>query len=64
MRIVNTHLSDNCTRKCLVFVDRDGFYELSRFALVDGGWRYQKFGRTHFKHIESLQRAVKDWIGK
>lgn len=66
MKLVNTHISQDCIRKALVYVDRNGHYELERYVTYQDA----KFpvrarnGRSHFKHIESCNRAVAKWVGK
>ena len=61
MKLVNTHISKDCTRKCLVYVDANGHYIPNYYDMNDhGGWVI-KIGRK-FKHIESLNRAVQKWV--
>lgn len=69
MILVNTHISKDCTKKALVYVDDNGHYELERrvYTGFDGfitGPVYQivYHGCTHFKHIESCNRAVAKWM--
>jgi len=63
MKLVNQHISKDCTRKVLVYVDNNGHYHLKRMELVvGGGWGTEITGRTKFKHIESCNRAVTKWL--
>lgn len=63
MQKVNTHLSNNCKTKCNVYIDANGHYHLERLSFVYGkGFERVQYGRTKFKHIESLNRAVNKWI--
>lgn len=71
MHLVNTHISKDCTRKCLVYVDGNGHYHLKQFVVVLTEDNYSdspsigievKHGRRKFKHIESANRAVKKWL--
>ena len=65
MILTNSHISDDCTRKAMVSVDKNGHYNLTRLVMVEGvGWAVYIEGRMHFKHIESCNRAVAKWIGR
>lgn len=72
LKLTNTHISNDSTRKCLVYVDKNGHYHLKQYQLeywVSGfseacGWKNVQVGRTKFKHIESANRAVAKWIKK
>lgn len=63
MRLVNTHINKDCTRKVLVYVDDNGHYIIQKREL-QGGLMIQikKQGRQFFKHIESAQRAITKWL--
>jgi hypothetical protein len=64
MKIVNTHVAKNCTRRCVVSVDDNGHYHVTKQELNDVLLMVpaKKQGRTKFKHIESAERAAKRWI--
>ena len=63
MKLTNTHVSDDCKRKCHVYVDLNGHYVLVRFDFEYGvGWDIKRRKRLTFKKIESLNRAVDKWI--
>jgi len=65
MKLVNTDISKDCTRKVFVYVDKNGHYHIDRYFMFEGaGWAKQNIGRSKFKHIESANRAVAKWIGK
>lgn len=61
LTLTNTHISNDSTRKCLVYVDKNGHYEVVRYILGD---TMVKVGTRKFKHIESANRAVAKWIKK
>ena len=62
MKLTNTYISDNCTKKCLVYVDENGHYNLIKKVLMEDGWERVSYGQVTFKKIESLNRAVNKWI--
>lgn len=62
MKLVNTYISNDCTKKVLVYVDKNGHYNLRQFIEHVGFIEEVHYGRSKFKHIESAQRAIKKWI--
>lgn len=73
MKLTNTHISKDCTRKCLVYVDKNGHYHIERYLsyIVEGDfpiqphhpyWDKVQYGKSKFKHIESANRAVAKWL--
>ena len=64
MKLVNTHISKDCTRKVLVYVDNNGHYILKRLYLnlLVGMYHVETKGKSKFKHIESANRAVQKWL--
>jgi len=63
MKLTNTHISKDCTRKVLMYTDANGHYLLKRYFLWDGmGWAFQNIGRQKFKHFHTAERAVNNWI--
>lgn len=62
MKLVNTHLSNDCTRKCLVYADKNNHYHIMRYEMERGMMLPQRKGREKFKHIESANRAVQKWV--
>jgi hypothetical protein len=60
MKLTNTYISKDCTRKVLMYVDDNGHYEIIKKVLQQDGW--ERVGYRKFKHIESAQRAVNKFI--
>jgi hypothetical protein len=58
MKKVGTYISNDCTKKVLLYVDRNGHYTVKRLADLT------VVGERKFKKIESAQRAVNKWIKK
>lgn len=62
MKLTNTHISKDCTRKVLVYVDNNGHYHIEKREATYGISLIKKQGKTKFKHIESCNRAVQKWL--
>lgn len=63
MKLVNTYISNDCTKKVLVYVDKNNHYTIQRYFMWEGaGWTKSPLKDRTFKHIESAQRAIKKWI--
>lgn len=63
MKLTNTYISKDCTRKVLMYVDKNGHYYFRRIFTesYDSPLEEISTSRT-YKHIESAQRAVTKWI--
>jgi hypothetical protein len=61
-KLTNTYISDNQARKCLVYVDGNSHYNVSRYKLYPTGWKFIVYGREKFKHFHTAERAVNKWI--
>lgn len=57
MKLVGTYISFDCARKCLLYVDKNGYYHIMRYEL---GMPVRK-GKEDYKHIESARRAIAKW---
>ncbi len=57
MKLVGTYISSNCARKCLLYVDKNGYYHIMRYEL---GMLVRR-GEEDYKHIESARRAMVKW---
>ncbi len=64
MKLTNTYISKDCTRKVLMYVDKNGHYEIRRYKISPAwqNWEYIDKGKEKFKHIESAQRAINKFI--
>lgn len=60
MKLVNTYSSRNLTRRCLMYVDNNGYYTVQRVELSDG--LMLTVGTKLFRHVESAKRAIDKWI--
>jgi len=60
MKLTNIYLSNDCTRKVLVYVNDNGHYELIKKVLQPDGW--ERVGYSKFKHFHTAERACKKWI--
>jgi hypothetical protein len=63
MKLTNTYISKDCTRKALMYTDKNGHYIIKRYFLWESvGWAFQNIGRQKFKHFHTAERAVKKFI--
>ena len=60
MKLVNTYSSRNLTRRCLMYVDRNGHYTVQKRELSDG--LMVTVGSRLFRHVEIAKRAIDKWI--
>lgn len=60
MKLVNTYSSRNLTRRCLMYVDGNGYYTVQRRELSDG--LMLTVSSKLFRHVESAKRAIDKWV--
>jgi len=64
MKLTNTYLSDDCTRKATASVDLNGHYMVKKTKISEDsriGWNTIPSMRV-FKKFESAERACKKWV--
>jgi len=59
MKLTNTYLSNDCTRKAVMYVDMNGHYEIVRMFLCNDWLNMKTLKRKHF---HTAERACKKWI--
>ena len=63
-RLSHTKISKDCSRKAMVYIDKNGHYEVRRYFLWESvGWTKNLKDRT-YKHLHTADRAVAKWVGK
>jgi transcription initiation factor IIE alpha subunit len=60
MKLTNTYISDDCTRKVLMYVDKNGHYEIHKKQLKNDGWELTTY--RVYKHFHSAERASLKFI--
>lgn len=60
MKLVNTYSSRNLIRRCLMYVDNNGYYTVQKRELSDG--LMLTVGTKLFRHVESAKRAIDKWV--
>ena len=61
MKLVNTYSSRNLTRRCLMYVDGNGYYTVQKRELDKDGFMLT-VGTKLFRHVTSAKRAIDKWI--
>jgi len=61
MKLVGTYISFDCSRKCLLYVDKNGYYTIQKRELDKDGFMLT-VGTKLFRHVESAKRAIDKWI--
>jgi hypothetical protein len=61
MKKTNTYLSNDCTRRVVLYVDENGHYEVLRQFVTDNG-HLLDLKPLKRKHFHTAERACKKWI--
>ncbi len=56
MKLTNTYLSPDCTRKAFIYCDKNGHYLVRKIAMLLDGTYMEQSKRT-YKHFHSAERA-------